>query len=101
MKNLQCRFIQQAKAQINEEIQRAKERIISAEQQCKIAKEGSILSAKALRQCMDRQFLGTVRPFEIIQAQETHINSMLDYLKSVAFYNKSQYAYYVATGNNL
>ncbi len=99
--DLQENKIQQTKAQINEEIQRAKERIISAEKQCNIAKEGSTLSAKALQQCIDRQSLGTARPFEIIQAQEIHINSMLDYLKAVSFYNKSQYAYYVATGNNL
>ena len=93
--------IQQTKTQINEEIQRAKERIILAEQQFSIAKLGLTLCSKALQQCIDRQSLGTVRPMEIIQSQEMHINSMLDYLKSVAFYNKSQYAYYVATGNNL
>ena len=93
--------IQQTKAQINEEVQTAKERIILSEQQFNIAKQGLTLSSKALQQCVDRQALGTVRPFEIIQAQEMHINSMLDYLKAVAFYNKSQYAYYVAKGNNL
>lgn len=99
--DLQKNKIEQTKAHINEEVLRAKERIILADQQFKVAEQGLSLSSKALKQCIDRQSLGNVRPMEIIHAQEMHINSMLDYLKAVTFYNKAQYAYYVATGNNL
>ena len=98
---LQENQMQQAKAQVNEEMISAREQITTAKEQTEIALEGSQLAEQALRQSMERQQLGTVRPFEILQAQEIYIRSRLDYLKAVASYNKAQYAYYVATGNNL
>ena len=53
------------------------------------------------QQSIQRQALGTVRPFEILQAQEIFIKARLDYLKAVADYNKAQYQLHVAKGNNL
>ncbi|MBL4653014.1 MAG: TolC family protein [Flavobacteriales bacterium] len=98
---LQENQILQAKAAINREVLYAKGRIILAKEQLDIALEGSRLAEKALDQCVQRQQLGTVRPFEILQAQEIYINSRLDYLTSVSSYNKAQYQLLVATGNNL
>ena len=78
-----------------------KQQIPNAKEQLEIAKEGSELSELALQQNILRQRLGTVRPLEILQAQEIYITSRLDYLKAVAAYNKAQYTYYVAIGNSL
>ena len=66
-----------------------------------LSREGIDLAKEALKQSLARQNIHTVRPFEIVQVQEVYIKSQLDYLKSVASYNKAQYAYFVATGNNL
>ena len=93
--------LEQVKSRINEEIIRTRVQIRMAREQTEIAMEGSQLAGEALKQSIQRQQLGTVRPFEILQAQELYIKSRLDYLKAVASYNKSQYAYHVATGNNL
>ena len=93
--------IEQVRAQINEEVISAREQIRAAKEQIEVALEGNQFAEKALQQSIQRQQMGTVRPFEILQAQEIYIKSRLDYLKAVASYNKAQYAYHVATGNNL
>ncbi len=93
--------IQQVKAQINEESIAAKEFFIAAQEQIEIAFEGSHYAEEALQQSIQRQELGTVRPFEILQSQEIFIKARLDYLKAVADYNTAQYQLYVASGNNL
>lgn len=98
---LQENRIAQARTQVNEELISTREQIIAAKEQMEVAQEGSHLSEEALKQSIERQQLGTVRPFEILQVQEVYINARLDYLKAVASYNKAQYAYYVATGHNL
>ncbi|MFT5512046.1 MAG: outer membrane protein TolC [Bacteroidia bacterium] len=98
---LQENKISQTKSVVNEEVISSKLQITTAKEQLEIAKEGSELSGLALQQSMQRQQLGTVRPFEILQAQEIYIQSRLDYLNAVASFNKAQYAYYVAIGNNL
>lgn len=92
---------EQIQGQINEEIIAAREQVSVAKEQIQIALEGSHLTNEALQQSIQRQQLGTARPFEIFQAQELYISSRLDYLKAVAAYNKAQYALYVAMGNNL
>ncbi len=93
--------MEQVKAQINEEVISAREQIRVAKEQTEVALEGSQLAEEALKQSIQRQQIGIVRPFEILQAQEIYIKSRLDYLRAVASYNKAQYAYHVATGNNL
>ena len=89
------------KAEINAEIVNSRNLIQTIQRQTKLAEEGSKLAEEALKQSIARQELRTVLPVEIVQAQEIYIKSKLDYLKSVASYNKAQYAYFVATGNNL
>lgn len=91
----------QTQAQVNMEIISTQQEVTIANEQMKIAKEGNQLAEKALQQSIQRQQLGTVRPFEILQAQEIYITSRLDYLNAVAAYNKAQYAHYVAIGNKL
>ena len=99
--SLQQNQIAQTIAKVNEEVIAAKQQISTSKEQLDIALEGSQLSEQALKQSIQRQQLGIVRPFEILQAQEIYIKSRLDYLKAVASYNKAQYAYHVAVGNNL
>ena len=98
---LQENQILQAKAFISGEVMAFRRKAVIVKQQLEIALEGSRLAEKALDQCVQRQQLGTVRPFEILQAQEIYINARLDYLASVSMYNKAQYQLFVALGNNL
>ncbi len=93
--------IAQTKTMINAEVRRTKAKISLTKDQAEIALEGSQLAELALSQCLQRQELGTTRPFEILQAQEIYIRSKLDYLNAVSSFNKAQYAYFVASGNNL
>jgi outer membrane protein TolC len=99
--SLQENQIAQARAQVNEELIVSKRQITLAKEQMDIALAGGQFSEQALKQSIQRQQLGIVRPFEILQAQEIYIKSRLDYLKAVSSYNKAQYAYYVAMGNTL
>ena len=99
--NIQQTQIEQLQAQINEEIISAREQLTTAKKQIEFAKEGSELAGEALRQSLQRQELGTVLPFEILQTQEIFIQAHLDYLRSIASYNKAQYRLWVAMGNNL
>jgi hypothetical protein len=50
---------------------------------------------------VQRQQLGTAQAFEVFQAQEFYLRARLDFLKSVADFNKAQYRFYVGAGNNL
>jgi outer membrane protein TolC len=98
---LQKNSLEQIKATINEEVISAREKIRTIKLQMELSREGIDLSKEALKQSLARQNIHTVRPFEIVQVQEVYIKSQLDYIKSVASYNKAQYAYFVATGNDL
>ncbi len=93
--------IEQQKTKINEELISERAQISINSQQIEIAREGLEYAAKALEQNIQRQEQGLVRPFEILQTQEVFIKSQLDYLKSVAAFNKSQYRLMVAKGGNL
>ena len=66
-----------------------------------IAKQALQSSTEALTQSIDRQKLGTAKPFEVFQAQQFLSQSQTDYLKAVSEYNKAQYALSVAMGNTL
>jgi outer membrane protein TolC len=98
---LQKNYLEQIKATINEEVISAREKIRTIKMQMELSREGTELAEEALKQSLARQNLRTVRPFEIVQVQEVYIKSQLDYLNAVASYNKAQYAYFVATGNDL
>ncbi len=93
--------MKQTIAQVNEEVISAREQILAAKEQIKVALEGSQLGEQALKQSIERQQLGTVRPFEILQAMEIYIKSRLDHLKAISTYNKAQYKLLVAMGNDL
>lgn len=93
--------IRQVKARVTAEVARAQAIISTANLQMKIALEGSRLAQEALSQSMQRQKLGTVRPFEILQAQELYAKARLDYLKAVSTFNQAQYQLFVASGNDL
>ncbi|HEC43659.1 MAG TPA: TolC family protein [Bacteroides sp.] len=94
-------ILQQTRAEVSEEVTNAKELLHISKVQIEMAEEGNRLAGEALLQSMQRQSLGTVRPFEILQAQEVYIKTRLDYLTAVSDYNKAQYALYLATGKNL
>jgi len=79
----------------------ASTRIELAVEQIEVAKEGLELAGTAWYQSRERQKLGTVKPFEVFQAQEYYIQAQLDYIEAVKAYNKAQYDLFVAQGNQL
>lgn len=93
--------LEQFNNEVHLEIDNARSRIIFAMQQMNIS-TGALQKAKdALNQSVERERLGTVRPFEVFQSEQFYVQAELDYLNSVADYNKAQYQMYVASGNNL
>lgn len=92
---------EQFKVQINEEIANAKSDLQVGVEQIETAKEALDFTTEALNQSIERQKLGTAKPFEVFQAQQFFLQAQLDYLKAVGAYNKAQYALKVAKGENL
>lgn len=92
---------EQFKAQINEEIANAQQQLIIEKEQIQIAKEGLELTTEALNQSIERQKLGTVKPFEVFQAQQFFLQAKIDYLKAISEYNMAQFALRVAKGEIL
>ena len=99
--SVQRHEIELFKNQVNEELASAKWKLETAIQQMKIADEGREFARQAFEQSVQRQNLGTARPFEILQAQEMYIQSQLDYLRALTEHNQAQYRMYVALGNQL
>ncbi|MFT5823987.1 MAG: outer membrane protein TolC [Crocinitomix sp.] len=91
----------QTKATINAEVLKASQLIKAAKAQMDLAEEGTQFAEEAMQMSINRQNVGTVLPYEILQTQELYIKSKLDYLEGIARHNKAQYAYYVAVGNDL
>jgi outer membrane protein TolC len=89
------------KNRTNTEMAVAGKKMKNARDEMALAEDGRSMATKALSQGFERQRLGTVRPFELLQMQEVYIQSQMDYLRAIANYNKAQYALYVASGNNL
>ncbi len=92
---------EQFKVQINEEISIATSDLQLGKEQIEIAKEALDFTTEALNQSIERQKLGTAKPFEVFQAQQFFLQAQLDYLKAVSNYNKAQYALKVAKGEDL
>ena len=92
---------EQFKVQINEEIANAKSDLQLGKEQIETAKEGLNFTTEALNQSIERQKIGTAKPFEVFQAQQFFLQAQLDYLEAVSAYNKAQYALKVAKGENL
>lgn len=98
---IQQNQMEQFKNLYRQEIATANAQINIAEEKIFIAKEAVKLSREALSQSIERQKLGTVKPFEVFQAQQFLLQAQVDYLKAVSENNKAQYALIVAMGNNL
>ncbi len=92
---------EQFKVQINEEVANAKSDLLLGRQQIETAKEALNFTTEALDQSIERQKIGTAKPFEVFQAQQFFLQAQLDYLKAVSAYNKAQYALKVAQGETL
>lgn len=98
---IQQNQVEQFKNQVQQELSKGTAQLLSVQEQMNIANEALKLSAEALQQSMERQKLGTVKPFEVFQAQQFYLQAQIDYLKATAEYNKSQYFLYITLGNNL
>jgi outer membrane protein TolC len=92
---------EQCKAQINEEVSRALSVLAVGREQILMAKEALDLSSEALSQSMERQRLGTAKPFEVFQAQQFYLQAEIDYIEVVGEYNKGWFAWRVAKGIGL
>ncbi|TAK35953.1 MAG: hypothetical protein EPO28_13990 [Saprospiraceae bacterium] len=92
---------EQLHAQINEEIASARQQLLIGKEQIQLAKEALKLTGEVLNQSIERQKLGTARPFEIFQAQQMYLQGQMDFLDAVATFNKAQFALKVAKGERL
>jgi len=92
---------EQFKVRINEEIANATSDLQLGKEQIETATEALDLTTEALYQSIERQKLGTAKPFEVFQAQQFFLQAQLDYLKAISTYNKAQYGLKVAKGEDL
>ncbi len=92
---------EQFKAKFNKEIATAKSDLQLGREQIETAKEALNFTTKALNQSIERQKLGTAKPFEVFQAQQFFLQAQLDYLQAVSNFNKAQFALKVAKGETL
>lgn len=92
---------QQWEAQIKQEIKNAQTQISLGKEKIVLAKEALETTAKALYQSIERQKLGTAKPFEVFQVQQFYLQAKIDYFKTISDYNKAQFAFKVATGEAL
>ncbi len=93
--------IEKNKTQFNKALESAKTKLKSGKEQIEIAKESVELSAEALNQSIQRQKLGTAKPFEVFQSQQFFLQSQVDYLEAVSLYNQAWFEWKVAAGENL
>lgn len=98
---LQENKVEEFKNQYKQEISMATSQLQIANDQMTIAKEALQLTTEALNQSIERQKLGTVKPFEVFQAQQFYLQAQIDYIKAVSEYNKAQFALKVAQGEIL
>ncbi|TDD95485.1 TolC family protein [Flavobacterium cellulosilyticum] len=99
--DLQENKVSQFKNQYQQEIVVATTEIQMAEEQISVAKQALAFSIEAVNQSIERQKIGTAKPFEVYQAQQFNLQAQLDYLKIISDFNKAQYALKVAKGDNL
>jgi outer membrane protein TolC len=93
--------VDQLRSDVQEEVSAAQALLLTAHEQLDLAEQGQQLAREAVQQSIQRQQLGTAQAFEVFQAQEFYLRARLDYLKVVAAYNKAQYSFHVASGNDL
>jgi len=66
-----------------------------------LALEAQDYATLALDQSVAREKLGIARPLEVFEAQKVYLEGRIQYLKSIADFNKEQYRLYVSLGNIL
>jgi outer membrane protein TolC len=93
--------VEQFKNQYQKEIAQANSQIKSADEQMTIGQQALQSAIESMNQSIERQKLGTAKAYEVFQAQQFYLQAQLDYLNSVAQYNKAQYALKVAEGEIL
>jgi outer membrane protein TolC len=98
---LQKNKVAQFKNQYQQEIAFATTEIQMAAAQIPVAKQALTFATEAVNQSIERQKLGTAKPFEVYQAQQFNLQAQLDYLKIISDFNKAQYTLKVAKGENL
>lgn len=86
---------------MNEETCNAISDLQLGKEQIETAKEALDFTTVALNQSIEREKLGTAKPFEVFQAQQFFLQAQLDYLKAVSAYNKAHFAFKVAKGETL
>lgn len=92
---------QRWEAQIKQEVKNAHDQITLGKEKILLAKEALETTAKALHQSIERQKLGTAKPFEVFQGQQFYLQAKIDYFKTIIDYNKAQFALKVAKGDPL
>ena len=93
--------MQQFSNTVHQQINDSRSEIVLYMGQMNIAKQALKESAEALKQSIEREKLGTVRPTEVFQTERFYVQAQQDYLRTISNYNKAQYQLFVATGNNL
>jgi outer membrane protein TolC len=87
--------------QIASNLFRSRARVVQLNEQMELASIAQEYAKEALNQSTAREKLGTARPFEVYESQKVYMEARMEYLKSIADYNKEQYRLYVALGNTL
>jgi len=98
---LQHNLLDQQRNLIKKEVSQALNDYRKSKNQLQLAKESSEFAEEALNQSIERQKLGTAKPFEVFQALEIYLKTVISYHNVVTNYNKAQYSLYVTLGNNL
>jgi outer membrane protein TolC len=92
---------EQMQSEVNTEIANAQSDIATGKMQIEINTESISLTSQALHQSLERQKLGTAKPYEVFQAQQFFLQAQLDHIQTVGEYNKAQFALKVAKGDDL
>lgn len=98
---IQQNELEQFKNEYQQEVSIANSQLQIAEEQMTIGKQALQSSTEALNQSIERQKLGTAKPFEVFQVQQFFLQAQTDYVKSVSEYNKAQFTLKVAQGQIL
>ncbi len=99
--SLQRNKVAQFKNRYLQETRSTQARLSTASEQISVGKKALKQSAEALNQAIEREKLGTAKPFEVFQSQQFYLEAQIDYLKAVADFNKAQFAFRVAQGEIL
>ncbi|MCI0654952.1 MAG: TolC family protein, partial [Methylococcaceae bacterium] len=99
--SLQRNKLEQFKNRYRQETRSAEAQLTAARAQISVGTKALQQSAEALSQAIEREKLGTVKPFEVFQSQQFYLQAQVDYLEAVADYNKAHFAFRVAQGEIL